>query len=174
VNRRLTVLAAHREHDAVSAGVVLDAPACAEGCSYCCHVHVDATRAEVEVIAEYLRARRAPIELAALTAHVSTIAPMDHEQRWAARIPCALLDERGRCSIHEVRPLRCRSFHSRSVEPCREAFAGPNEPEPMTNATLEQAYDEVEERFDRALESLGLSTTPVLLEEALLEALQRP
>jgi alkylhydroperoxidase family enzyme len=38
----------HRALDAVVARALAQAPsACSAGCSYCCHVHVDTTRAEV-------------------------------------------------------------------------------------------------------------------------------
>lgn len=184
MNRRLAVLAArraHRELDEAAARVVASdpshAPACGPGCSFCCHVHVDATRAEVLAVAAHLRNHRSPVELASfvegLAATVSVVAERDHEQRWSARIPCALLDHSGMCTVHEVRPLRCRMFHSCSVEPCREAFGGTNEPDPVTNLALESACEAVEQAFDRALEAGGLSAAPLRLEEGLLEVLLR-
>jgi Fe-S-cluster containining protein len=171
--RRLSVVQdavarAHRELDAVIAGVTEgDRPACSAGCSYCCHVHVDATRAEVTAIADYL----AHADVSSLIETLRERAEMTHDERWAARIPCALLGGDSRCTVYEVRPLRCRSFHSCSADVCREAFTGPVEPDPVMNVALERACDDTEQAFEMALVELGVSVVPVLLEEGLLEAL---
>lgn len=150
-------------------------PACAAGCSYCCHVHADATAPEILAIAEHLARTFRPDALAALgqrlAEHVSRVERLSDEERWDAKIPCALLGEGGRCSIYEVRPLRCRAFHSCSVEPCREAFAGRGDAEPVVNAWLTRAVDAVEEGYDEALAEAGLSTEGHRLESGLLLAL---
>jgi Fe-S-cluster containining protein len=106
-----------------------------------------------------------------LTARVRVVSAMDHDERWSARIPCALLGDDGKCTIYEARPLRCRAFHSYSVATCREAFAGATEPDPVTNDALDRACDAAESGFDAALEERGHSAAAVLLEAALLEAL---
>jgi hypothetical protein len=69
---------------------------CRTGCSDCCHVRLSITTAEAESIRALVAAwpeqrRRA---LAAITA------PADR---------CAALDDAGRCSIYEARPVVCRS-----------------------------------------------------------------
>lgn len=175
---------AHRQLDAEIARAIArdpgNAPACAAGCSYCCHVHVDATPAEVSLVAEHLRANRSATELAALvqrlTAHVEVAAALDHQERWRAKLPCALLGEGGACTVHEARPLRCRAFHSSSADPCREAFigtseTGASEPEPARNVALDRACEAAEEGLDAALAERGVSAEPVLLEPALLAVL---
>src|SRR5689334_21615756 len=91
--------------------------ACRAGCSSCCRVNVahlrnDFTDLERGALVERLAARAA--EAGALT----------DEARWAARLPCALLDGAGRCSVYAVRPLRCRSFHSTDAAACRAAAEG--------------------------------------------------
>lgn len=153
-------------------------PACSAGCSCCCHVHVDATVPEILAIASHLRRSLAPAALeslrARLAAHVTRVEPMTDEARWSARIPCALLGEDGRCSIYEVRPLRCRAFHSCSVTPCREAFAGCAEAEPVKSPRLERAHDAVEEGYDQALVRAGCSAEGHRLEVGLLVALDPP
>jgi Fe-S-cluster containining protein len=170
---------AHRELDAEVARALArdpsNPPACAAGCSYCCHVHVEATRAEVLAVARHLTESRAEAERAAfverLAAQVRVVEAMDYEQRWNARVRCALLGDDGKCTIYDVRPLRCRAFHSYSADVCREAFAGHSEPDPDVNAALDRACDAAELGFDRALEEGGASAEPVLLEASLLEAL---
>ncbi len=166
----------HRELDATIARALAQQPsACSAGCSYCCHVHVDATRAEVDVIARHLREHRSTSELAqlvdALALQVRAVSTMDDDRRWAAKIPCALLGKGGRCTIYDVRPVRCRAFHSYSIEACHDAFIGPIEPDPQTNIVLERACDAAERGFERALAERGIATEPVLLEAALLDAL---
>jgi len=153
-------------------------PACSAGCSYCCHVHVDATVPEVLAIVEHLERTRSPEALGALrerlAQHAARVGQLDDEARWAAKIPCALLGDDGRCGIYEARPLRCRAFHSCAVEPCREAFAGSEGAEPAVSARLERAQDAVEEGYDRALVEAGLSAEGHRLEIALLVALDDP
>lgn len=170
---------AHRALDAEVARVLARdpaaPPACAAGCSYCCHVNADATRGEVLAVAEHIRATRTPKELSsfveALASTVRLVSTMGDDDRWSQKIPCALLGHDGRCTVYEARPLRCRAFHSNSAEVCREAFTGPIEPAPDTNPVLDRACDEAEAGYHRALEEHGISAAPVLLEAALLRAL---
>jgi Fe-S-cluster containining protein len=130
--------------------------ACSEGCSYCCHVNVDATVGEVVAIARQLRGDADLLER--LRAHVAVVGAMTDDDRWRAKVPCFFLSN-GRCSIYDVRPLRCRAFHSYSLDACRDAFAG-NEPDLPTSESLERACDEVDLPGER-----------VTLESALLGAL---
>jgi Fe-S-cluster containining protein len=96
---------------------------------------------------------------------------LSDEERWAARIPCALLDEDGRCSVYAVRPLRCRAFHSVSQGDCRAAFEGTSDAPPTVNPTIVRAVELVESGYTRALEHEGRSATPVRLERGLLDLL---
>ena len=154
------------------------APACAAGCSYCCHVHADATVPELLSIARHLErtwseaARGALRERLALQA--IRVERSSDEERWAAKIPCALLDGQGWCSIHEVRPLRCRAFNASSVEPCREAFRGSAEVEPARIPRLDRAYDAAEAGYDEALALAGIEGGGHRLEIGLLVALDDP
>jgi Fe-S-cluster containining protein len=152
--------------------------ACAAGCSYCCHVHADATVPEILAIARHLHAtwsepsRRALHHRLAL--HVARVEHLSDDERWAAKIPCALLDDAGRCSIHAARPLRCRAFNASDVEPCREAFHGDNEPAPAQIPRLDRAHDAAEAGYDAALIDAGLSAAAHRLETGLLVALDDP
>ncbi len=171
---------AHRELDAEGARALArdpaGAPECAAGCSHCCHVHVDASRGELLAIAAELTAKRSAEEVASLVqrlAHrVLLVSPMSDEERWRARIPCALLGDRGMCTVYDVRPLRCRTFHSCSADACREAFAGEAEPSPPTNVALLRVCEAAELGYERALEERAMSAPPVSLEAGLLEALR--
>jgi Fe-S-cluster containining protein len=168
---------AHRALDEAGEGArsLVFAPACRAGCSFCCHVHVDATHPEILAVAAHLTRTRPPAALAALrlqlAEHVRAADALDDEARWLARIPCALLGDDGRCSVYPARPLRCRAFHSCSVDPCREAFHGSAAAEPVTSPALARAHDAVEEGYARALAAAGLSTEPQRLERGLLAVL---
>jgi len=39
-------------------------------------------------------------------------------------VPCAMLDDRGTCTAHAARPLRCRGYHSLSATKCDAALNG--------------------------------------------------
>jgi Fe-S-cluster containining protein len=153
-------------------------PACSAGCSHCCHVHADATIPEVMAVARHLRRTLGPEAQRALVGRLSQQAEIvEHlgdEERWAAKIPCALLDRSGRCSIYEARPLRCRAFHSCSVDECRDAFAGREGAIVVTVPLLERAVDAVEEGYDSALQEAGFSAEGYRLEIALLVLLEDP
>jgi Fe-S-cluster containining protein len=171
--------AAHAQRALDAAGSdtrsLVSTPACSAGCSFCCHVHVDATRPEILAIAAHLASTRSAGEIEALrrrlATHVTRVDRLDDEARWAARIPCALLGDDGRCSVYPARPLRCRAFHSCSVDPCRDAFTGSAATEPLVSPTLARAHDAVEEGYERALTAAGLSTAAERLETGLLAAL---
>ena len=152
--------------------------ACAAGCSYCCHVHADVTVPEILAITRHLDATWSEPERRALherlAAHVARVEHLSDEARWAAKIPCALLDDAGRCSIHAARPLRCRAFNAGSVEPCREAFEGRDDATPARIPRLDRAHDAAEAGYDAALTDAGLAATAHRLEVGLLLALDDP
>src|SRR5262249_19632373 len=120
-------------------------PECAPGCSFCCHVNVDATLPEIAAMASFLRRRVEPAARAKLREkllrRVAASGASSDAQRWTARVPCALLDEGGRCSAYPVRPLRCRAFHSLRRDACRDAFEGTSDELPSTNPALTRAVE---------------------------------
>lgn len=150
-------------------------PACSAGCSSCCHVNVDVTPPEVLAIAHHLQrtwSREAQITLRQrLAEHAAKTDALSDDERWQAKIPCALLGSDGRCTIHVVRPLRCRAFHSPSASLCQEAFAGVGDAAPVRNLLLSSALEAVEAGYDEALAASGVPGEPSRLEGALLRAL---
>jgi Fe-S-cluster containining protein len=164
------------DREAGRARSLVSTPACGAGCSWCCHVHVDATGPEILAVAAHLEGALAGAAREAfrerLAAHVERADRLDDEARWAARIPCALLAEDGRCSVYPVRPLRCRAFHSASAEACRDALAGRAAGDPPTIPVLDRACNAVEDGYERALVAAGLPAAPMRLERGLLDALR--
>jgi Fe-S-cluster containining protein len=146
-------------------------PDCAPGCASCCHVHVEATPPEILAVAAYLRATRSAAELRALALRLGVTAALSAEERWRARTPCALLSIDGTCSIYEVRPLRCRAFHSYSVAVCRDAYAGRTDEEPPRSPALERLYDAAEAGLEEALRGAGQPPAVGTLEAGLYATL---
>ncbi len=137
------------------------APACGAGCAYCCHVHVEATEPEILAVAAHLERTVPPgarLALAArLAEHAARVEHLTDDERWSAKIPCALLGDDGCCTVYPARPLRCRAFHSCAVDPCRAAFAGDPDADPQPSPALARAHAAVEDGYDRALLAAGLT-----------------
>jgi Fe-S-cluster containining protein len=102
------------------------APACRAGCAACCTVNVATLPIEGAVAAAWLAERLAPparAELArTLLAFHDRIRWLEDEDRISANETCPLLDADGRCTIHPVRPLSCRSLSSLDEGDCRRAL----------------------------------------------------
>lgn len=73
-----------------------DKATCSKGCSHCCHMDVQITSIEAEMISLPLRI---PMQAgrAITTGHTS---------------PCPFLSDAGACSVYELRPMACRMFHA--------------------------------------------------------------
>jgi Fe-S-cluster containining protein len=113
------------------------AVSCAPGCFACCHQLVVVSPLEAHALAEYVRrdpalAARVEERTASweesigrdseLSARVRAFEDADgylegpegaqfEAAYWRAQLPCVFLDEGGRCSVYEVRPLACREHH---------------------------------------------------------------
>jgi Fe-S-cluster containining protein len=175
------IRAARSAHAALDGGEarprsLVAAPACGPGCASCCHVHVEASLPEILAVAAHLEETRPPEALAALreslARHVGVVGGLSDEERWAARIPCALLGEEGRCAVYPARPLRCRAFHSTSATLCRDAFEGRTDAPAPGIPRLQRAHRAVEQGYDRALAAAGIATAGERLEVALLAVLR--
>jgi Fe-S-cluster containining protein len=111
-------------------------PACAAGCSRCCHgLKIEASAPEAVAIAEFLRGL-APEELAATRAQMAEEAgyaqTLDADTRWREQVPCAFLDDAsGQCVIYDVRPLTCRAHTSLSLAQCEAAARDPERLTPI-------------------------------------------
>jgi hypothetical protein len=103
--------------------------ACAAGCAWCCHQQVAVEPAEAIAIARYIETAFTPETRSALKQRVDALAERTRGMgnlAWARlRTPCAFLVD-SKCSIYEVRPLRCRAVYSRDVDYCRWAVDNPD------------------------------------------------
>jgi Fe-S-cluster containining protein len=101
-------------------------PACALGCATCCSVNVATLPIEGAAAAAFLRHRIPPEEVGRRAAELlgfhDGVRWKDDGERIRARVRCPLLDARGGCSIHPVRPLACRALTSLDAVECRVAL----------------------------------------------------
>jgi len=107
-------------------------PACKAGCSYCCHLMVEARAEEILQIADHIQSRMKADQRQAvrerITENAEKLGQMSHERQLTANLPCAFLQD-GHCSIYEIRPIRCRTFHAADVSSCQKSFENPEDME---------------------------------------------
>jgi Fe-S-cluster containining protein len=125
---RLTAATAEwveRELDAARAAAQ-PASACGPGCAACCTVNVATLAIEGAAAAHWLAERLGPARSAdrarALLAFHDHVRYLEDEDRIRWRERCPFLEGDGRCAIHPVRPLACRSLSSLDAEECRRAL----------------------------------------------------
>ncbi len=153
--------------------------ACRRGCSTCCQAKVLVVAPEILRIGDFLRRTRTEEELATLLARIREIDSQTRGLSRAARadahIPCPLLDGEGGCSIHEVRPLVCRSWTSYDERACQtywQAPAGRKTP-PQWPAGYELAQA-ILAGLGKACLDRGLDGVPLEFIAALRIVLERP
>ena len=98
--------------------------ACRAGCSYCCHVRVEAKQPEIDYIAHQLK-QLPDAEFTHLVEHMRT--GLSEKQRLATtdplqRPPCVLLENQ-QCMIYANRPAVCRKGHSIDAQRCADGAA---------------------------------------------------
>ena len=103
--------------------------ACGRGCSTCCQAKVLVVAPEVLRIGEHLRKTKTADELTKILELVrqadTKTRGLSRADRADAHIACPLLDADGGCSIHEVRPLVCRSWTSYDARACEVYWQAP-------------------------------------------------
>lgn len=100
-------------------------PACARGCSHCCHERVEATAPEVLLLVRFLRAHADAERDARIVRTAGVVAAMDRDARRQAQVACALLGTDGACTVYEARPLGCRRAHSTDATTCAAVHVDP-------------------------------------------------
>ncbi len=91
-------------------------PACAPGCSFCCHARVEVSDPEALHIAAALR-KLPEVRTRSLTESLRRQRAHRRDAPADARIPCAFLED-ALCAIYAHRPAVCRKAHSLSVTAC--------------------------------------------------------
>ncbi len=152
-------------------------PACKAGCAYCCYYKVEARAAEVLAIKNFAVSRFSPVQLRAVIEqaqrNVAEAKGLSHAEHLATNQRCSFLLE-DRCSVYEVRPSKCRSFHAADVEGCRASYEHPTDLS-IPNSFVPEIFDSangVAEGFYAALEAEEIDSTVYDLNSAFVEAMQ--
>lgn len=119
-------------------------PTCTEGCSHCCRLEIPISRAEGEVLADWIVANRTPEDIAKIRErlqawlvwyrtdyHALVAGGLDRSEVFAKHAPmCALLDAH-RCGAYAARPITCRNHHVSSPVPDCDPATTTREPQPI-------------------------------------------
>ncbi len=100
-------------------------PACARGCSHCCHQRVEVTAAEVFLLARALRARPDTGRDARVAKTAMAVEGLDGPAYHREQVRCALLGEDGACTVYAARPIACRRHHSTDAAVCAAVHEDP-------------------------------------------------
>jgi Fe-S-cluster containining protein len=141
------------------------APACRDGCAWCCYKLVGTAAPEVLRIAAYLRERLSADAWESLRERVregeQQRRGLSTAQLRRRALPCPLLVEE-RCVAYPVRPLTCRGYNSSDAELCRRDLD--------PGARVEVPVYEPQQRMTTfVLDGLRAGTADSKLDGALLE-----
>lgn len=152
-------------------------PACKAGCSYCCYYKVEVKAHEMLLIHEHMQKNLA----SALTTQILTSAKANAElihsltpkEHLSTNIKCPFLVE-NQCSIYEVRPFRCRSFHAIKVDACEASYANPSDFSIATELIEDVSHfsDALSQGFEAATMDSGYDHRTYDLNTALLEVFE--
>ena len=164
------------ERLSAAAAAASEKPACRVGCWYCCYLKVGVRPEEaftiVDFIREHFTAERSKELREAVAANAKIMRQLPPAERLLAALKCPFLLD-GACSIYEVRPARCRSFHAIDVRGCQESFEQPRNLNILTSFVPE-VYATGEAHHDAcstAMRTLGLDASVYELNTALDECL---
>jgi Fe-S-cluster containining protein len=143
---------------------------CKSGCSYCCYMLVEISDMEARAIAHYISVRGDRRLIQKIYETASMLQELNGS-RMEAKIPCAFLDDKGRCSIYRVRPLACRGFSSSDVQICKAGFG---KEDGVTNILADQVllFEGVMDGIREAMQELGMSSDRVEMNQAIASALK--
>jgi hypothetical protein len=149
--------------------------ACRAGCNFCCHLQVRVLPHEAIALFRYLQSRMAPATADRVRMKIREYAQSPQPSGHAtARRACAFLIE-GECSAYEVRPSACAAYHSVSKQRCEQSFHDPSLPSgTVALEALMVVALALEEGVNVALQTQGLSHTPIELHTAVAALLANP
>jgi len=102
-------------------------PACANGCSFCCHSRIHLTPLEAVLLTAHIRDCFSPDETHRLKIRIRDNLVQTRGQSLAQRVaikdntPCIFLDHHA-CMVYDQRPFICRTWNSLDRGACEAAF----------------------------------------------------
>jgi len=168
---------AYLRFDKIIATAIEESPtktACKAGCFYCCYYKVEVKAHEMLLIHEHMKKNLAPALstqiLNSAAENAEAIRPLTAQEHLARNIKCPFLIE-NQCSIYDVRPFRCRSFHAVKVDSCEASFANPGDFSIATELIEDVSHysDALSQGFEAAVMDSGYDHRTYDLNTALLE-----
>ena len=163
----------------VAAAASKEKPACREGCWYCCYLKVGVRPEEAFSIVDFVREHFTPEQSreirAAVAANAKVMRQLPAPERLMAALKCPFLRDGG-CSIYEVRPARCRSFHAVDVSGCQQSYEQPRNLDILNSFVPEifTAGEAHRDAYNTAVRTLGLDAAVYEMNTALEECLTDP
>lgn len=152
-------------------------PACAAGCSACCHLFVSVPPGLAPLMARHVDETFTQEDRAGLVRRLedAVAAQRVAPDLLSLRHPCPMLGPGGGCSVYEARPIACRAFTSVSADRCRDVvFSTPARGGVDQNPAQYRLHGEATAALERAAQGRGLPSAQRGLCEALLDALSSP
>lgn len=131
--------------------------ACKSGCSYCCYLKKETTPVEAIIISDFIRKKFDDDQISgAVTnakANISELESLSDSEQIALNQRCPFLIE-DRCSIYEVRPIKCRNAHATDAALCKKCFDNPGDTSIPSSyhKSLHLAANGISRGFESALE----------------------
>lgn len=160
--------------------------ACAKGCSWCCHQQVSLSSFEAATIVDHVRrnwtAERREALIRRLRDRREKTDGLDGDAIRVKRLPCPYLED-GACSVHAVRPFRCRAYNSVDANVCRWMYDHAEEAASKRKANelplvfdgeAPQIFDDAQHAMAEALAKSGVAYEHVELGRGTLVALEDP
>lgn len=80
---------------------------CKKGCSFCCHMNVDISYAEAEIIADYAKTHNIPLPKDYLREQLK----YSRDEVSVSNVSKCVFLKDGVCGIYPVRPFKCRKYY---------------------------------------------------------------
>lgn len=141
------------------------APACKAACNRCCYLRVEASQAEVLLIARHLRQATLPQLQAVRQRLLQRQQHMQAATAPFAPLACAFLQD-DLCSIYPLRPASCRKAHSFSAHACHTGAA-----EIPQDLSITLAAEALQRGTAAGYRQAGLAADPLELTAGMLWAL---
>jgi Fe-S-cluster containining protein len=148
--------------------------ACGPGCGICCVLNVSVLFPEAVAIAWYVRRRLSDEAIEKLKDRLYRLLVktrwLDDEERLFLRESCGFLDADGKCLIHAVRPLLCRSITSLDGTTCHDAVVSMplgESPVVLMNLFQKEFFETVYEGLAQGLAAVGWDDRPWQLTTAI-------
>lgn len=87
--------------------IIADKISCKKGCAYCCHINVDMTKVEGDLIKVYCEEKNIEINYEMLELQKKLTI---NERSASVNSACVFLDDNNTCKIYDVRPMACRNY----------------------------------------------------------------